>query len=212
MRGKVRVKICGITSVEQGRMAARAGADAIGLVFYGKSPRYVSAEVAAEIVQAVGPFVTTVGLFVNAGNDIVNDTLRQTGIQLLQFHGDETAVYCEQFERPYIKAIRMAPDIDVTAAMTTHPKASAYLFDAWRVDAYGGTGESFDWTRLAAVSESGDSPGSVVLAGGLSADNVAAAVRVSRPYAVDVSSGVESAPGVKDSDLVKKFIDQARSV
>ena len=217
MGSKVKVKICGITSVEQGVMAANAGADAIGLVFYTKSPRCVSTAVAADIVRAVGPFVTTVGLFVNETATLVQDTLRQTGIQLLQFHGDEDAAYCEQFERPFIKAIRMAPEINVAAAMAAHPKASGYLFDAWQADAYGGTGKAFDWARLsqeAAVSGSVSRsvPGSVILAGGLSSDNIAAAVAQTRPYAVDVSSGVESAPGIKDPDRVQRFIEQARSV
>ena len=207
--GKVKVKICGITSVEQGVMAANAGADAIGLVFYAKSPRCVSAAVAADIVQAVGPFVMTVGLFVNETVALVQDTSRQTGIQLLQFHGDEDAAYCEQFERPFIKAIRMAPEIDVAGAVAAHPKASGYLFDAWQADAYGGTGKAFDWARL---SQEASVSGSVILAGGLSSDNIAAAVAQTRPYAVDVSSGVESAPGIKDPDRVQRFIEQARSV
>lgn len=186
-------------------MVADAGADAIGLVFYEKSPRYVTATIAADIVQAVGPFVTTVGLFVNEAVDVVSDTLRRTGIQVLQFHGDESKAYCEQFERPFIKAIRMAPDIDVAAAVALHPQAGGYLFDAWQPDAYGGTGLVFDWERL-----SHDIARSVILAGGLTSDNVAAAVSQTQPYAVDVSSGVESAPGIKDETLVQKFIQQAR--
>ncbi len=207
MGAKVRVKICGITTVEQGLMAAQAGADAIGLVFYSKSPRYVSSEMAAEIVSALGPFVTTVGLFVNESPAVVSDKLARTGVQLLQFHGDESPDYCEQFERPFIKAVRMEPDVDIRAELAAHPKASAYLFDAWREDAYGGTGEVFDWARLSiAISRP------VILAGGLTLTNVAAAVAQTHPYAVDVSSGVESAPGVKDPGLVKRFIEQARSV
>ena len=188
-------------------MAAQAGADAIGLVFYSKSPRCVSSEVAAEIVSALGPFVTTVGLFVNESPAVVSDKLARTGVQLLQFHGDESPDYCEQFGRPFIKAVRMEPDVDIRAELAAHPKASAYLFDAWREDVYGGTGEVFDWARLSiAISRP------VILAGGLTLTNVAAAVAQTRPYAVDVSSGVESSPGVKDPGLVSRFIELARSV
>ena len=209
MDSKVRVKICGITSVAQALMVAQADVDAIGLVFYGPSPRCVTVDIAADIVQAVGPFVTTVGLFVNESAPLVAETLSRTGIQLLQLHGDESGDYCEKFDRPFIKAIRMAPDINVAGAVAAHPKASGYLFDAWRADSYGGTGEVFDWGRISqAVPESG---GSVILAGGLTADNVAEAVRQTQPYAVDVSSGVESAPGIKDPALVRKFIEQAKS-
>lgn len=192
-------------------MVAGAGADAIGLVFYQASPRYVNPGLAADIVQAVGPFVSTVGLFVNAEPDEIKQIQRDTGIHLLQFHGDESSEYCQQFKRPYIKAVRMAPDLDILEQLAGYPEASALLFDAWREDAYGGTGETFDWARLDFTgSQQAKVSIPLILAGGLNVDNVSTAVRTTRPYAVDVSSGVESVPGIKDPALVKQFIERVR--
>ncbi|MBL4781874.1 MAG: phosphoribosylanthranilate isomerase [Porticoccaceae bacterium] len=200
-----RVKICGITNLEDAEAAVAAGADAIGLVFYPPSSRYVTPSVAAQIVAALGPFVTTVGLFVNEEALVVKETLALTGLQLLQFHGDEPAQYCRQFDRPYIKALRMSPDLNPAVAMAAYPGASGYLFDAWQPDKFGGTGATFDWQRIVDLAAD-----NVILAGGLNPDNVAEAVDRVRPYAVDVSGGVEQVPGKKDSVLLKAFISAAK--
>ncbi len=200
-----RVKICGITNLEDAEAAVAAGADAIGLVFYPPSSRYVTPSVAAQIVAALGPFVTTVGLFVNEEASVVKETLALTGLQLLQFHGDESAQYCRQFDRPYIKALRMSPDLNPAVAMAAYPGASGYLFDAWQPDKFGGTGATFDWQRIVDLAAD-----NVILAGGLNPDNVAEAVGRVRPYAVDVSGGVEQVPGKKDSVLLKAFISAAK--
>jgi len=202
---KTKVKICGITSLEDAQAAVAAGADAIGLVFYPPSSRYVTPEIAAQIVAGLGPFVTTVGLFVNEEAAVVKDTLALTGLQLLQFHGDESAQYCEQFKRPYIKALRMSPDLDPLQAMAAFPQACGYLFDAWQPDKFGGTGKTFDWQRIAGLASD-----NLILAGGLNPDNVEAAVQAVRPYAVDVSGGVELAPGKKDHRALKAFISSAK--
>lgn len=202
---KTKVKICGITCLEDAQVAVAAGADAIGLVFYPPSSRYVTPAVAAQIVAGLGPFVTTVGLFVNEDAEVVRDTMMLTGLQLLQFHGDESAQYCRQFQRPYIKALRMSPDLDPSQAMAAFPEARGYLFDAWQPDKFGGTGETFDWQRIAGLA--GDN---LILAGGLNPDNVEDAVRAVQPYAVDVSGGVELAPGQKDPLALKAFIKAAK--
>ncbi|MGK2915015.1 MAG: phosphoribosylanthranilate isomerase [Porticoccaceae bacterium] len=203
---KTRIKICGITRVEDGINAVRAGADAVGFVFYPASPRYIDPARARDIVCALGPLVTTVALFVNESAGRVATILAQTGIQLLQFHGDEDAAYCDQFQRPYIKAIRMAPGLDPQAEIACFPDALGYLFDAWRADQYGGTGEVFDWRRLAGANGS-----ALILAGGLTPDNVAEAIKIARPGAVDVSGGVESAPGVKDRGMIERFVAAVHS-
>ena len=200
-----KVKICGITSLDDAEAAVAAGADAIGLVFYPPSARYISPADAAEIVAALGPFVTTVGLFVNQDPATVKATLALTGLQLLQFHGDEPESYCQQFQRPYIKALRMSPDLQPLAAMSAFPKASGYLFDAWQAGQFGGTGATFDWQRIAGLAAQ-----NLILAGGLNPDNVGAAVCAVQPYAVDVSGGVERAPGKKDHGLLKAFIEAAK--
>ena len=202
---KIRVKICGITSVADAQTAADAGADAIGLVFYASSPRAVSIAQAREIAASVGPFVTVVGLFVNAADSYVRDVLANVGLNLLQFHGDETREFCEQFGRPYMKAIRMRPELDVTRAISEYPSAAAILLDAYRPGVPGGTGETFDWQRIPTQAAR-----PIVLAGGLTPENVASAIQATHIYAVDVSGGVESAPGKKDIQKVKQFIDNAR--
>ena len=199
------MKICGITNLEDAQAAVAAGADAIGLVFYPPSSRYVTPEVAAEIVVGLGPFVTTVGLFVNEDPAVVKKNLALTGLQLLQFHGDESAQYCGQFDRPYIKALRMSPDLDPLVAVAEYPQASGYLFDAWQADQFGGTGITFDWQRIANFTGE-----NLILAGGLNPTNVASAVQAVAPYAVDVSGGVEFAPGKKDHGALKAFISAAK--
>ncbi len=186
-------------------MVVSAGADAIGLNFYAQSPRVVSIKQARAIALAVGPFVTVTGLFVDAEPDFIRQVLHQVPLHLLQFHGDETPSFCEAFERPYLKALRMTPELDVKAAIAAHPAATGVLLDAYVPGTPGGTGETFDWGR---VPQQAARP--IVLAGGLTPANVGAAIAATCPYAVDVSGGVESAPGVKDPDKVQKFIRQAR--
>jgi phosphoribosylanthranilate isomerase len=202
----IRVKICGITSVADAQIAVKAGADAIGLVFYAASPRAVSIEQAREIAASVGPFVTVVGLFVNAEESFVQSVLARVAVHLLQFHGDESNEYCERFQRPYMKAIRMRLGLDVEQAISEYPNAAAVLLDAYRPGVPGGTGETFDWQR---VPTQASRP--VVLAGGLTAENVALAIQSTHVYGVDVSGGVESAPGKKDPTKVEQFIHNARN-
>ncbi|MFP5507496.1 MAG: phosphoribosylanthranilate isomerase [Gammaproteobacteria bacterium] len=198
---RTRVKICGITRPEDGVLAALLGADAIGLVFYAPSPRAVSPGRAVEIAAALPPFVTRVGLFVNAAPAEVEAVLAAVRLDLLQFHGDETEAECSRFGHPYLKALSMRPGLDVAAAMRAYPSASGFLLDAYHPAVPGGSGESFDWDRVPV-----ERPRPVVLAGGLHPGNVAAAVRRVRPYAVDVSSGVEAAKGIKDPAKLAEFI------
>lgn len=202
-----RTKLCGITSVEDALAAVDAGADAIGLVFYAKSPRNVSLNLAADIAQAVGPFVSVTGLFVNAPAEHIWRTLRRVPLHVLQFHGDESARFCEQFARPYIKAVRMKPDVDVIAACAEHPKAVGILLDAYRPGIPGGTGDRFDWARIPQHL-----PLPLVLAGGLSPENVSDAVAQTQPYAVDVSGGIEQSLGVKSQEAMRAFVSRAKRV
>lgn len=203
---RVRIKICGITSVIDALQARDAGADAIGLVFYGRSPRCVSIQQAKEIALAVGPFVTVVGLFVDAPVDDVKHVVSEVPLHVLQFHGDEPLSYCESFQRPYIKALRMRPELDVESAIAQYPSAGAILLDAYRAGVPGGTGETFDWQRVPKSSNK-----LIVLAGGLTPDNVAKAVEATSVYGVDVSGGVEDTPGKKDAFKIKNFIGNARN-
>jgi phosphoribosylanthranilate isomerase len=198
---RTRVKICGITRVEDALAAAEAGADAIGLVFAETSPRRVSLDEAAAIRRALPPFVTVVGLFVDAEAPQVTQALGRVALDLLQFHGAETTEFCRQFHRPYIKAISMREGIDVDAAARAFADAAGLLFDTHVAGVAGGSGVSFDWTRVPR-----DLPRPLVLAGGLTPHNVAEAVRRVRPYAVDVSSGVEQAKGIKDAHKIAAFI------
>ena len=201
-----RIKICGITRPEDALVAVASGADAIGLVFYAGSKRAVSTDVAAEIAQAVPPFVTVVALFVDELVEEIERIVTTVPIDMIQFHGDESAAFCRQFLRPWIKALRVRPGVDVAAACNDYGGARGLLLDSWRDGIPGGTGESFDW-RLAP-----DQPGlPVVLAGGLHPGNVGDAVRQVRPAAVDVSSGVESSPGIKDADQIRQFIAAVRA-
>jgi phosphoribosylanthranilate isomerase len=198
---RTRVKICGFTRPEDAQTAVRLGADAVGLVFYPPSPRNVRIEQAREIVAALPPFVTVVGLFVDEPEAGVRQVLEQVRIDLLQFHGDEAPEYCGRFLKPYIKAVRMQPGLDLMGTIGAYRDASGFLLDAWHPDAKGGTGSRFDW-RL--IPE--DLAGSLILAGGLSPGNVAEALGVARPYALDVSSGVEAAKGIKDAGKMAAFI------
>lgn len=218
MTHTTRVKICGLTSVADAQAAAEQGADAIGLMFYSKSPRYIELELAAQIAQRVGPFVTLVGLFVNAEAETVKQVLRAVPLHVLQFHGDETREYCEQFQRPYVKALRVESPSDTSdaslqairhalaAVCDNYASASGILLDAYSKQAYGGTGEQFNWQCIPDCFATMP----LILAGGLHADNVAAAIAQTKPYAVDVSSGVETSPGVKDHLKIKQFIENAR--
>lgn len=196
-----RVKICGITDLADALDAIAAGASALGFVFYKPSPRYVSPQLAADIIRQLPPFVTTVGLFVNASQAEVIQVLEQTGIDLLQFHGDEPEVFCRGFARPYIKAFRVRPGLDVMQQVALYPSARGVLLDAYRPGVPGGTGEVFDWALIPATLAP-----QVILAGGLNADNVAEAISQVTPYAVDVSGGVEAAPGRKDRARINAFM------
>jgi phosphoribosylanthranilate isomerase len=198
---RTRIKICGITRVEDALAAVRAGADAIGLVFDPQSPRYVASARAAEIARAVSPFVTVVGLFVNTQPEQVREILGQVRIALLQFHGSETPEQCRVYDLPYIKAVRMQDGVDLSATARRYGDAAGLLLDAFVPHVAGGSGQVFDWTRVPR-----DLPKPVIVAGGLNAGNVADAVRTARPYAVDVSSGVESSKGIKDASKIDAFV------
>lgn len=200
----VRVKICGITTVEDAAVAVEAGADALGFVFYDKSPRCVNPITAAQIIKTLPPFVQSVGLFVNEESGKINWTADFCGLDLLQLHGDETPEDCIELNRRVIKACRVQnrSSIETLARFSV----AGYLLDAWSADAYGGTGQVFNWELAAAARQYGP----IILAGGLAPENVAAAVSQVQPYAVDVSSGVESAPGRKDHDKVREFIKLAK--
>ena len=202
---RTRVKICGITNVQDAMLAVEQGADALGFVFYPPSPRYVSVDMAAAIISELPPFVTTVGLFVDAGGEEIACAIELAKIDLIQFHGDESADYCAAHGRPWIKAIRMRDDVDLRQLVLDYTAASALLLDTYSPGTPGGTGESFDWDRIPAQLES-----RIILAGGLTPDNVTEAIRRSRPYAVDVSGGVEAAKGIKDADRIVQFMRGVR--
>jgi phosphoribosylanthranilate isomerase len=197
----VRSKICGITRIEDALIAAEAGADAIGLVFYAKSPRAVSVQQARAIIAALPPFVTTVGLFVDASRDELNAILEVVPLDLLQFHGDESPAACDGFSRPYIKALRVRPREDVAARIEPYGNASGILLDTYVHGVPGGTGQAFDW---ALVPQGLNTP--IILAGGLTSENVRSAIKQVRPYAVDVSGGVEASKGIKDAEKVRAFV------
>lgn len=198
---RTRVKICGFTRGEDAQVAARLGVDAIGLVFYPPSPRNVGIEQAAEIVRCVPAFVSVVGLFVNAEPMLIREVLNRVPIDCLQFHGDETAEACRLYDKRYIKAVRMRPDVSVTALEREFADAAGLLLDAYHPGVQGGTGSGFDWTMAPRVSQL-----PIILAGGLSPDNAEMAIRQVRPYALDVSSGVEAAQGIKDEAKMAEFI------
>jgi len=196
-----KVKICGFTEPDNARDASIAGVDAVGLVFYDKSPRNVDVQKAQEIIDALPPFVNRVGLFVNANPSFVDEILCEVPLDTLQFHGDESLLDCTQYQMPFIKSLRVRPDTNVVQVAEQFSSASAILLDSFNPSSFGGTGEAFDWS-LACV----DISLPIILAGGLNSDNVSSAIRQVRPYAVDASSGVESAPGVKDIDKIEAFI------
>ena len=198
---RTRAKICGITRPQDGVIAAANGADAIGLVFYDKSPRVVDVVQAREVIAALPPFVTSVGLFVNAEVAEVERILAEVQLDLLQFHGDETPEYCRQFARPYLKAVRMAEGVDLEFVAQQYAGAKGLLVDSYQQGVPGGTGHTFDWARIPHGMKM-----PIILAGGLGPDNIEQAVRQVRPFAVDVSSGVEAAKGIKDADKIAAFM------
>ncbi len=202
-----RVKICGITRVQDALAAATCGADALGLVFYDKSPRYVTLQQAAQLATAMPPFITVVGLFVNASAETVREILQHVPLDLLQFHGEEEPDFCAQFGRPYLKAIRVKAGVNLLQCAARYKGAQGLLLDAHVAGTHGGTGESFDWTMIPP-----DLPLPVILSGGLHAGNVAQAIKQVRPYAVDVSSGVETGKGIKDATKVAAFINEVKRI
>jgi phosphoribosylanthranilate isomerase len=206
----MKVKICGITNVEDAEVAVRAGADALGFVMYRKSPRFVEPAVARTIVAGLPPFVLAVGVFVNEEADRVRGFVDECGFALVQLHGDESALYCQNLGRPTLKAIRLKDRGAFLALAEFHGRANVrgFLIDAFSDQAYGGTGKTVDWSlaQEAALSTP------IILAGGLTPANVADTISHVRPYGVDVSSGVEQRPGKKDPDKVKAFIQAARLV
>ncbi len=197
---RTRIKICGITRVEDAHAAAQAGADAIGLVFYPASPRFLTLQQARAIRTALPPFVTSVALFVNASRDVVERVIGEVAPDMLQFHGEEPPEYCAAFRLPYIKACRVRQGIDLLEYWRPFSNASGWLADAY-VEGYGGAGTSFDWSIVPAQRAR-----PLILSGGLAQRNVADAIRRVRPWGVDVSSGVESAKGIKDAAKIAGFI------
>ena len=204
MNRRTRIKICGLSREADVDAAAAAGADAVGFVFYDKSPRHVSVARAAELARRLPPFVTPVGLFVNASEALVGEAIAAIPQLLLQFHGNETPQACARAGRPYLRAVRMTRAIDLLDFATRFANAQAILLDA-HVEGYGGGGKVFDWSLVPPAV-----PLPVVLSGGLHAANVIQGIHRLRPWAVDVSSGVESAKGIKDADAIRRFCDAVR--
>lgn len=200
-----RIKICGLTREEDVDAAVAAGADAIGFVFYPPSPRYLSPRRAAELVRRVPPFIDVVGLFVNEAPEALLAVCEAVPINLLQFHGDEDGAYCRQFARPYLRAARVRPGLDLVEFARAFPDARGLLLDAF-VEGYGGGGHVFDWSLIPP-----ELPGFLVLSGGLTAANVGEAIERVRPVAVDVSSGVEAGKGIKDHSKIAAFVAAVRN-
>ena len=198
---RTRIKICGITREEDARAAVAMGADAIGLVFYRPSPRCVSIERARAITAATSPFVAATAVFVNPARDDVEQVIRECGVSLLQFHGDEPPEFCAGFSRPYIKAARIRPGLNLLEYLSTYASAGAWMLDAFHAELWGGTGGTFDWSLVPSGMAK-----PVILSGGLTCENVGAAIRCTRPYAVDVSTSVEISKGIKDPEKIAAFI------
>jgi len=204
---RTRVKICGITRVEDALVAAEFGVDAIGLVFYKKSPRHVDVEQAIKIIMALPPFVTSVGLFMDAPADDISAIVKSVPLDLLQFHGDECPANCGQYGLPYIKAVAMQSHMNYALYTASYPDAAGFLLDSHGTGQAGGTGKTFDWTQM---PEGQEKP--LILAGGLSPDNVADAIEQVKPYGIDLSSGVESSPGIKDASKIENLMKEVREV
>jgi len=202
---RTRVKICGLTRDQDVDAVVAAGADAIGLNFYRPSSRFIEIETAERLCRRIPPFVTIVALFVNPERAEVERVLQRLPVQLLQFHGDEDEAFCASFGRPYLKAIRMRPGVDLLELRASFSSAQALLLDAF-VEGYGGGGKTFDWSMVPA-----EIAGTVVLSGGLTTENVETAIRSLRPWAVDVSSGVEAARGIKDPERIEAFMAGVRN-
>jgi phosphoribosylanthranilate isomerase len=203
---RTRVKICGITRRQDAEFAVEMGADAIGLVFYAPSPRAVTVAQAQDIIVGLPPFVSIVALFVDADPEYVNTCLATLPISILQFHGDESVEYCQQFNHPYMKALRMRDGIDLKAEANKYKSASAILLDSYQAGVPGGTGKVFDWSLISDITMP------LILAGGLDTKNVAIAIEQVQPYAVDVSGGVEQAKGIKDKKKIKEFMQEVVNV
>ena len=201
----VRIKFCGITRAEDAQVAVKLGADALGFVFYAPSPRCVEVAQAAAIARELPPFVSKVGLFVNAAAEEVENICRAVGLDVVQYHGDESPEHCAHAPRPWIKAIRVRPELDIVAECRRYAQASAWLFDTYDDKLYGGSGKAFDWALLPQQHRR-----PIILAGGLTPDNVGQAIRSTAPYAVDVSGGIEAAKGIKDHDKMRKFIAEVQ--
>ena len=201
----MQVKICGITLVDDALASVDAGADALGLIFYEGSPRAIDVEQAREIVSAVPPYTTITALFVNPERSLVERVLERVPISQLQFHGNESAQFCRGFARPYVKSVAVSTEDKMHQIMREHSASRAFLFDTLVPGKHGGTGKTFDWAKIPSKNV-----GHRVLAGGLNAENVAEAIRIGTPDAVDVSSGVESSAGVKNHDLVRRFVAAAK--
>ncbi|SFC44853.1 phosphoribosylanthranilate isomerase [Marinospirillum celere] len=201
VQARTRVKICGLTRRDDVQAAVKAGADALGFVFYPPSPRSVTPEQAADLLAEVPPFVVSVGLFVNPDPVQLQHLLKQLPLDLLQFHGDESEEFCVQFQRPYIKALRMKPELDPVKEAAKWPSAKGFLLDAYQAGVPGGTGERFDWQRFPSSDER-----PWILAGGLTPDNLVEALQITQPYAVDVSGGVEASRGIKCPMKIKEFL------
>ncbi len=204
---RTRIKICGITRLNDALTAVKSGVDAIGFVFYPKSPRAIQAKDAQKIIANLPPFVSVVGLFVDASRDSIREILKKVELNVLQFHGNEAPEFCDQFDLPYIKSIRMSPDQDLIKYSKQYPLARGLLLDAYKPGMPGGTGMVFDWFAVPRA----DLCCPIILAGGLNYKNVSEAIRVVRPWAVDVSTGVEELPGVKDSNLIAEFVTEVNS-
>jgi phosphoribosylanthranilate isomerase len=203
---RTRVKICGITREQDATAVVQAGADALGLVFYPESPRHVTLAQARRITTVVAPFVTVTGLFVNASADHVREVLASVPLGLLQFHGQETNEHCNCFGLPFIKSIAMQRETDLLSLMSDYPDAAGFLLDAWQPEMHGGGGVAFDWQQ---VPENINTP--IILAGGLTPGNVATAIRLVKPYAVDVSTGVERDKGIKSREKIEAFMREVRN-
>jgi phosphoribosylanthranilate isomerase len=204
---KTRIKICGLTRESDVVAAVKAGADALGLVFYAKSPRHIEVLAAEKLVRAISPFVSVVGLFVNPTTDEVREVLRCVPLSVLQFHGEESAEFCAQFGLPYLKAIRVKREVDLLQCAIEYSGAQGLLLDAFVEGTHGGTGAAFDWQLIPA-----NLPLPIILSGGLHDGNVAEAIKHVRPYAVDVSSGVELSKGIKDAAKIVAFINEVNKI
>ena len=203
----MKIKICGLTDPENSKQIASLDIHAIGLVFFNESPRAVSIEQANEIIQELPPFINKVGLFVNASSNFVDQVLNSVNIDTIQFHGDESSSDCSQFQMPFIKAIRMREGTNLLKQAEEFSSAAGLLLDSFEEDSYGGTGKSFDWNL---IKNNLDLP--IILAGGLNKDNIMSAIEKTQPYAIDISSGVETEKGIKDIEKTKEIIEIVKSI